>query len=208
MYDAVADPYCYPGTTVLKNLLDIRDQDTLDAFEAALTIQRADENGAVVERDAYDARRMAPGVLRSKRSTGTFRSPTAKRSSRGKRRNLDGSDDTTCSLASQTTRGFTGHEHIDSECLINANARIYDPTLGRFMSADSMMPSPFNGQAFNRYSYVNNNPLSMIDPSGHGGWGPPCIPAYFSGSRKMSSIVGMPDICYLGRYLLLYHAYL
>ena len=95
MYDAVADPYCYPGTTVLKNLLDIRDQDTLDAFEAALTIQRADENGAVVERDAYDARRMAPGVLRSKRSTGTFRSPTAKRASRGKRRNLDGSDDTT-----------------------------------------------------------------------------------------------------------------
>ena len=71
-----------------------------------------------------------------------------------------------------------------------------------------MVPNPFNGQAFNRYSYVNNIPLSMIDPSGHGGWGPPCIPAYFSGSRKMSSIVGMPDICYLGRYLLLYHAHL
>ena len=34
MYDAVADPYCYPGTIVLKNLLDIRDQETLDEFEA------------------------------------------------------------------------------------------------------------------------------------------------------------------------------
>ncbi|MGA7710714.1 MAG: Fic family protein [Rhizomicrobium sp.] len=43
MYDAVADPYCYPGTAVLKNLLDIRDQATLDDFEAALTTQRADE---------------------------------------------------------------------------------------------------------------------------------------------------------------------
>ena len=43
MYDAVADPYCYPGTTVLKNLLDIRDQNTLDELEAAFTTQRADE---------------------------------------------------------------------------------------------------------------------------------------------------------------------
>jgi len=43
MYDAVEDPYCYPGTTVLRNLLDIREQDILDEFEAALTAQRADE---------------------------------------------------------------------------------------------------------------------------------------------------------------------
>jgi cell filamentation protein len=43
MYDAIADPYCYEGTTVLKNVPDIRDQEALDAFEAALTAQRADE---------------------------------------------------------------------------------------------------------------------------------------------------------------------
>jgi cell filamentation protein len=43
MYDAVADPYCYSGTTVLKNLPGIRDQAALDAFEAALTEQRGDE---------------------------------------------------------------------------------------------------------------------------------------------------------------------
>jgi hypothetical protein len=43
MYDAVADPYCYPGTTVLKNILDIHDQAALDEFEAAITAQRADE---------------------------------------------------------------------------------------------------------------------------------------------------------------------
>lgn len=42
-YDAIEDPYCYPGTTVLKNLLDIRDQDTLSELEAALTAARADE---------------------------------------------------------------------------------------------------------------------------------------------------------------------
>lgn len=44
MYDAVADPYCYAGTTVLKNVPGIRDQAKLDAFEAAITAQRADEH--------------------------------------------------------------------------------------------------------------------------------------------------------------------
>ena len=43
MYDAVADPYCYTGTGVLKNLPDIRDQAALDAFEAVSTAQRSDE---------------------------------------------------------------------------------------------------------------------------------------------------------------------
>ncbi len=43
MYDAVSDPYCYPGTTVLKNLPGLRDQRALDGFETAITAQRADE---------------------------------------------------------------------------------------------------------------------------------------------------------------------
>jgi cell filamentation protein len=43
MYDAAADPYCYPGTAVLKNIPDIRNQAALYEFEAAITAQRADE---------------------------------------------------------------------------------------------------------------------------------------------------------------------
>lgn len=43
MYDAVEDPYCYPGTTVLKNKLNLREQAELDAFEAEITAQRAEE---------------------------------------------------------------------------------------------------------------------------------------------------------------------
>jgi cell filamentation protein len=43
MYDAIADPYCYPGTTVLKNIPGIREQAALDAFETVMTAQRADE---------------------------------------------------------------------------------------------------------------------------------------------------------------------
>lgn len=42
-YDAFDDPYCYPGTTVLKNLLDIQDQDTLEAFEVEISTLRAEE---------------------------------------------------------------------------------------------------------------------------------------------------------------------
>jgi cell filamentation protein, protein adenylyltransferase len=43
MYRAEPDPYCYPGTTVLINLLNTRDQAELDAFEAEMTSDRATE---------------------------------------------------------------------------------------------------------------------------------------------------------------------
>ncbi|WP_395714450.1 hypothetical protein [Reyranella sp.] len=42
-YDAIADPYCYPGTTILKNIPGIREAAALAEFEAASTAQRADE---------------------------------------------------------------------------------------------------------------------------------------------------------------------
>ena len=43
--------------------------------------------------------------------------------------------------------------------------RIYDPLLGRFLSADLVVQAPGNLQSYNRYSYVFNNPLSLTDPS-------------------------------------------
>ena len=49
----------------------------------------------------------------------------------------------------------------------NTAARLYDPTIARFLSADTMIPNPFDTQDFNRYSYVKNNPLKYVDPSGH-----------------------------------------
>jgi hypothetical protein len=39
--------------------------------------------------------------------------------------------------------------------------------LARFVSADTLVPSAGNPQAFNRYSHTSNNPLKYIDPSGH-----------------------------------------
>ncbi len=65
-----------------------------------------------------------------------------------------------------TTRGFTGHEQIDSVGLIHMNGRVYDAELGRFLSADPNVQALDNLQNFNRYSYVLNNPLSYTDPTG------------------------------------------
>ncbi len=90
----------------------------------------------------------------------------------GKRRNIDWSQvwdmDALAALQSDdTTRGFTGHEMLDSVGIIHMNGRIYDPLLGRFMNADPVIQAPTNFQSLNRYTYVLNNPLTLTDPSGH-----------------------------------------
>ena len=43
----------------------------------------------------------------------------------------------------------------------------HSPVLGRFLSADTIVPSPNDPQSLNRFSYTRNNPLKYIDPSGH-----------------------------------------
>jgi RHS repeat-associated protein len=69
-------------------------------------------------------------------------------------------------------RGFTGHEHLDVVGgLIHMNGRAYDPNLGRFLSVDPIVQFPANSQSLNPYSYLMNNPLSGIDPTGYVGCG-------------------------------------
>ena len=62
--------------------------------------------------------------------------------------------------------GFTGHEHDVNLGLVNMKGRLYDPHLARFTTPDPFIPDPLNPQAWNRYSYVNNNPTTLVDPSG------------------------------------------
>ena len=64
-------------------------------------------------------------------------------------------------------RGYTGHEEMPEFGLINMNARLYDPMLGRFISPDNFVQMPENRQNFNRYAYCLNNPLKYNDPSGN-----------------------------------------
>ena len=76
----------------------------------------------------------------------------------GKRRNTNGQADTTDSLTGLTTdRGYTEHEHLDEMGIIHMNGRVYDPLVGRMMSADPFIQAPGSLQSYNRYAYVMNN---------------------------------------------------
>ncbi len=66
-----------------------------------------------------------------------------------------------------TDQGFTGQKHNMDLGLYYYNARWYLPGVGRFASADTIVPDPMNPQQFNRYTYVLNNPLRFTDPTGH-----------------------------------------
>jgi RHS repeat-associated protein len=108
-------------------------------------IALSNETGALRERLAYDAW--------------------------GKRRTLNGAPlngtATPNSIDGVTdNRGFTGHEMLDLLDLVHMNGRIYDPLLGKFLSADPLIQDPMNGQSYNRYSYVLNNPTNLTDPTG------------------------------------------
>jgi len=65
---------------------------------------------------------------------------------------------------------FVGGQRIamrEGDAVTYYGARLYSPSLGRFISADTIAPSPGNPQDLNRYSYVRNNPLKYCDPNGH-----------------------------------------
>jgi len=62
---------------------------------------------------------------------------------------------------------FTG-QRLDSEFgLYYYGARYYDPELGRFVAADTVVQDAGDPQSWNRYSYARNNPILFTDPSGN-----------------------------------------
>lgn len=75
----------------------------------------------------------------------------------------------TTPVGTRVTLGYTGHESDSAAGLVNMWGRIYDPTLGRFVSPDPIVPKPLWGQSLNRYSYVENDPINHRDPSGLAG---------------------------------------
>jgi len=68
---------------------------------------------------------------------------------------------------SETNYGYTNQEVVSYIKLMFFKSRWYSPELGRFVSPDSIVPDPTNSQSWNRYSYVNNRPMILTDPSGH-----------------------------------------
>ncbi|OBY74853.1 RHS repeat-associated core domain-containing protein [Acinetobacter gyllenbergii] len=86
----------------------------------------------------------------------------------GKRRNVDGTASATAIKGTKNSHGFTSHEMLDTIGLIHMNGRVYDPQIGRFISADPTIDGADNLQGYNRYSYVHNNPGTFLDPDGYG----------------------------------------
>ncbi|MFJ4833823.1 RHS repeat domain-containing protein [Streptomyces sp. NPDC088747] len=78
-------------------------------------------------------------------------------------------------LAAGTDRGFLGKAEDDSTGLSLLGARMYDASLGRFLSPDPLSV-PDDPQSMSAYSYSNNDPVNFADPTGlrladcQGGW--------------------------------------
>lgn len=73
----------------------------------------------------------------------------------------------TCNNGEAWDWGFTGQYHDEESGLIYFNARYYCPTVGRFTSPDSVVPNPDDNHSYDRYNYCQNDPINLIDPTGH-----------------------------------------
>lgn len=80
-------------------------------------------------------------------------------------------------IAGISRQGYTFQTWLGQSMGLNhMNGRVQDAILGRFLSPDPHIPDPSSAQSYNRYSYVNNNPLTMVDPSGFCGFNVDYIP--------------------------------
>ena len=61
---------------------------------------------------------------------------------------------------------YTGQEKDSPTGLYNYGARYYDPGFMHFISADNIIPDASDPQMLNRYAYVRNNPIRLVDPAG------------------------------------------
>ena len=66
-----------------------------------------------------------------------------------------------------TDKLFTGQREMAGLGIYHYQARFYSPKIGRFLSADSIVPNFANPQNLNRFSYTLNNPVRYTDPTGH-----------------------------------------
>ncbi|MCO5212154.1 MAG: hypothetical protein M9936_20860 [Caldilinea sp.] len=69
--------------------------------------------------------------------------------------------------AGATRLGYTGELQDAISGLVYLRARHYHPLLGRFLQRDSFGGLSQRPQSLNRYIYVENNPVNLVDPSGH-----------------------------------------
>ena len=62
---------------------------------------------------------------------------------------------------------FTSHRFDTELNLYYAGGRMYSPTIGRFISQDTLSLGPNNPDSWNLFSYARANPTRYVDPTGH-----------------------------------------
>lgn len=86
----------------------------------------------------------------------------------------------------KVSHNFQGQPFSDDTGLYNMQARHYDPELGQFMSADTVVANTNDPRTFNRYAFSGGNPVQFVDPSGRGFWS--SVGDFFTGVEN--AIVG------------------
>ena len=84
---------------------------------------------------------------------------------------------------------FTGQRLDGGNGLYYYGARYYDPVVGRFISADTVMPDIANPQLLSRYSYVQGNPVRHVDESGHCGPLTPACAWLLAGAFSVTPVI-------------------
>jgi RHS repeat-associated protein len=62
---------------------------------------------------------------------------------------------------------FTGHKQDSETGLKYFGARYYNAAALRWISADSVTAHVYDPQSLNKYAYVRNDPVNLVDPDGH-----------------------------------------
>ena len=145
------------GGTITADTLSFYVRDEVGSVIATVTesLGGANQTVALTSYDAWGKARPTSGASAYQDpAPGTFYSPTP----------------------SGQEEGFAGHDNLEDTGLVDMEGRVYDPEVGTFLSADPNVQYPFSSQGYDRYVYVNDNPLSLSDPSGYlseaqiGGW--------------------------------------
>src|ERR1700722_13550741 len=104
-------------------------------------------------------------------------------------------------IASLSRQGYTFQTWLGQSMGLNhMNGRVEDAILGRFISPDPIIQDLSNAQNYNRYTYVLNDPLTYIDPSGFYCGEPPATPditiVYHNvdGQEIFEQVPQMPEI--------------
>ena len=96
---------------------------------------------------------------------------------------------------------YTGQREEAAQGLYDYKARFYDPVLGRFLQADSIVPGAGNPSAWDRYAYVLNNPTRYTDPSGHSpcfedGF---CVDGKYNAETHLSYLISLYGLAFSGK---------